>query len=94
MSVKEFPAERLTERPPPDGAEQEVNEHVWMEMFVWVSESAPPSEDDVHEVNEQSTRVEVMLWMDSAPPEDKEVQSVNERPSKVTENEEEDEDDA
>ena len=35
-----------------------------------------------------------MLWMDNAPPEDEEVQSVNERPSKVTENEEEDEDDA
>ena len=68
MSVKEFPAERLTQRAPPDGAE--------------------------HEVNEQSTRVEVMLWMDNAPPEDEEVQSVNERPSKVTENEEEDEDDA
>ena len=68
MSVKEFPAERLTEIPPPDGAEQEVNE--------------------------QSTRVEVMLWMDNAPPEDEEEQSVNERPSKVTENEEEDEDDA
>ena len=59
-----------------------------------VRESAPPSEDEEHEVNEQSTRVEVMLWMDNAPPEDEEVQSVNERPSKVTENEEEDEDDA
>ena len=68
VSVKEFSAERLTERAPPDGAE--------------------------HEVNEQPARGEVMLWMANAPPEDEEVQSVNERPSKVTENKEEDEDDA